>query len=92
MGHLPPCAIDLKAYHPPIYLQCIWILGMSTELRHVISIDRSPLYLESNSVPHFGGGGKAEAAQVRGNPPGFLMAMHVFEACVHHRLKWVLSP
>ena len=34
------------------------------------TIDRSPLYPESNSVPRFGDGGKAEAAQMRGKPPG----------------------
>ena len=33
-------------------------------------IDRSPLYPESNSVPRFGDSGKAEAAQMRGKPPG----------------------
>ena len=35
-----------------------------------IGIDRSPLYPESNSVPRFGDGGKAEAAQMREKPPG----------------------
>ena len=33
-------------------------------------IDRLPLYPESNSVPRFGAGGKAGAAQMRGKPPG----------------------
>ena len=33
-------------------------------------IDRLPLYPESNSVPRFGVGGKAGAAQMRGKPPG----------------------
>ena len=33
-------------------------------------IDLSPLYPESNSVPPLGDGGKAEAAQMRGKPPG----------------------
>ena len=33
-------------------------------------IDHSPLYPESNSVPRFGDGGKAEATQMRGKPPG----------------------
>ena len=34
------------------------------------AIDRSPLYPESNSVPRLGDGGKAEAAQMQGKPPG----------------------
>ena len=38
MGHLLPCAIDFKTNHPPIYLQWIGILSMSTEPRHVISM------------------------------------------------------
>ena len=37
---------------------------LSTSLIH-----RSPLYPESNYVPRFGDGGKAEAALMRGKPP-----------------------
>ena len=36
----------------------------------LLPIDRLPLYPESNSVPRFGAGGKAGAAQMRGKPPG----------------------
>ena len=36
--HLLPCAIDFKTNHPPIHLQWIGILGMSTESRHIISM------------------------------------------------------
>ena len=46
MGHLLPCAIDFKTNHPPIHLQWIGILGMATELRHVISMGpRQPTVL-----------------------------------------------
>ena len=53
----------------------MWFLNMGVcwvqeveLLRDVI--DRLPLYPESNSVPRFGAGGKAGAAQMRGKPPG----------------------
>ena len=38
MGYLLPCAIDFETNHPTIYLQCIGILCMSNESRHVISM------------------------------------------------------
>ena len=44
--------------------------GAVNTLTKVFPIDRLPLYPESNSVPRFGAGGKAGAAQMRGKPPG----------------------
>ena len=38
MGHLLPCAIDSKTYHPPMHLQWIGTLGMAIESCHVISM------------------------------------------------------
>ena len=38
MGHFHLFGIGYKTNHPPIYLQWIWIFGLSTEPRHVISM------------------------------------------------------